>query len=223
MSDADKHKQHLYEQWIDGRLTEEQQREFMALCADDPELEARASLSLSIKGQAEQYREVPVPDWDPGAIFETNKDKKWWSWQGLPAMSFATSMLAIVMVIARVEINLQGNGLTISFGGNSQQQIEQLVNQRLEGFDLEQKNMLASFNQDFNNTQIQNNADLSRYLIQSSRTERREDFAELIKYVNQQRSDDQMFYAKQLNKLQDNILTHPENSAWDGKATDSKE
>ncbi|AGH43645.1 hypothetical protein [Paraglaciecola psychrophila] len=36
------------------------------------------------------------------------------------------------------------------------------------------------------------------------------EFAELIKYVNEQRSDDQLFYVYQLNKLQQDICAQPE-------------
>jgi hypothetical protein len=53
--------------------------------------------------------------------------------------------------------------------------------------------------------QLQTSTQLTEYLLTSNRQERREDFAELLKFVNQQRYDDQIFYARQLNDLQDEI------------------
>ena len=49
--------------------------------------------------------------------------------------------------------------------------------------------------------QMQMNTQLARHLLDSSRSERREDFADLIKHLNQQREDDQVFFARQLNNL----------------------
>ena len=39
----------------------------------------------------------------------------------------------------------------------------------------------------------------------SSREERKEDFAELLTFINDQRIDDQRFYAQQFSRLQDEI------------------
>jgi hypothetical protein len=58
--------------------------------------------------------------------------------------------------------------------------------------------------------QMDASTQLTQYLLGASRKERREDFAELIKYVNEQRGDDQLFYARQLNKLQKDIYAKPE-------------
>jgi len=218
---SEQQKQLLFELWLEDKLTPEQQQAFVQLCAQEPEWEQKANLAGEIQQQAASYHEHEVPKWDAAATFAADKKQPWWSWSGLPAMAFATSMLAIVMVVARVEIQLIDKGLSISFAGSSEQQLQQLVEQKLQNFQQQQQNLLVSYSQDLRDAQLQTNTELSRYLIDSSRSERREDFAELIKYVNQQRSDDQLFYARQINKLQQQVLDNPQQDPW--SAPDSVE
>lgn len=216
---SEQQKQLLFELWLEDKLTPTQQQAFAQLCADEPEWEQRANLASEVQQQAASYHMQEVPEWDAAATFSQQPQQRWWQWSGLPAMSFATSLLAIVMVIARVEIQMVNNGLTISFADSNQQKLQQMLDQQLQDFQQQQQNLLASYSQDLRNEQLRSNTELSRYLIDSSRTERREDFAELIKYVNQQRSDDQLFYARQINKLQNQVLDNPQQAPWSG--TDS--
>ena len=53
--------------------------------------------------------------------------------------------------------------------------------------------------------QRESSAQLTQYLLASGRQERREDFAEFVKFINQQRDDDQRFMARQLNHLKQEI------------------
>jgi dTDP-D-glucose 4,6-dehydratase len=69
---------------------------------------------------------------------------------------------------------------------------------------------LTNYTQTMQQQQMDTSTQLTQYLLGASRKERREDFAELIKYVNEQRGDDQLFYARQLNKLQQDIYANPD-------------
>jgi len=96
--------------------------------------------------------------------------------------------------------------MTLSFAGTAQQQkVEQLVEQKLQEYTQMQQVAFNQRTQQMQDQQMQLNTQLTSYLLTTSRTERREDFAELIKFVNQQRADDQVFYAKQFNRLQNDI------------------
>ena len=53
--------------------------------------------------------------------------------------------------------------------------------------------------------QQQTSAELTQYLLTSSREARKQDFAELLQFINDQRIDDQRFYARQFSKLQNEI------------------
>jgi hypothetical protein len=132
----------------------------------------------------------------------------------LPSLSFATSMLAIVMVLTGLQVRTDEGAMTISFAGKQaekqrSQEIEKLVNDKLAEFQTTQQLALTNYTQTMQQQQMDTSSQLTQYLLGASRKERREDFAELIKYVNEQRGDDQLFYVRQLNKLQQDIYAQP--------------
>ena len=211
----DDHKSQLLASWMEGTLTPQQREEFEQLCVEDPVFSQQVAAANSMLVMAENYEAEPVPDWDAEATFSAPQKPHWWQWQGLPALSFASSALAIVMVLTGVEVSVDEGSLTVSFAGkDNQQQVEQLVQAKLQAFQLEQQKALNTYAQSLQQQQLDASTQLTNYLLSSSRQERREDFAEFIKFINQQRSDDQQFYARQLNKLEREIYTGSGQTNW---------
>ncbi|MDF2176977.1 hypothetical protein P2G88_01750 [Aliiglaciecola sp. CAU 1673] len=207
-------KQMLFSLYLEGRLTSAQQAEFDALCEQDEALAARVATAGWVKTQAEQYQEQPVPSWDPARIMpRVSTGQRWWQWSGMAPLSMAMSVFALALILLRVEVLWQNDSLTISFAGKGRQmEIEQQVASQLADFKTQQESLLVQRVKDWREEQQQVNSQFATYLLSASRTERREDFAELIKYVNEQREDDQLFYARQLNQLQDEIQTSADGS-----------
>lgn len=195
--------------WLDGKLSEQQRQEFEQRCIEDEVFASQVEAANMVAMQAEQYQSETVPGWNRLATFETQQKSHWWQWQGLPSLSLATSLLAIVMVLSGMQVRVDEGALTISFADKSSQQIEQLVNARLAEFQQNQQLALVNYGQALQQQQLETSTQLTNYLLTSSRKERKEDFAELINFVNQQRGDDQLFYARQLNKLQQTIYDEP--------------
>jgi len=85
--------------------------------------------------------------------------------------------------------------------------------------------VLTAFTQSLQEQQLSTSTQLTNYLLASSRQERKEDFGELIKFINEQRSDDQVYFARQLNQLQQEIYDAPGTSSWsdDTRADDLDE
>jgi ribosomal protein L11 methylase PrmA len=107
------------------------------------------------------------------------------------------------MVLSGMQVKMEEGAMTISFAGKqSSAEIERLVNEKLESFEQKQQLALTHYRDAMQQQQLDTSTQLTQYLLTSSRQERREDFAELIKFINQQRSDDQLFYARQFNELQ---------------------
>jgi hypothetical protein len=124
-------------------------------------------------------------------------------------------MLAIVMVLTGLQVRTDDGAMTISFAGKyreqqSEQEIDKLVDVKLAEFQKTQQLALTNTIQTMQQQQMDASTQLTQYLLGASRKERREDFAELIKYVNEQRGDDQLFYVRQLNKLQQDIYAKPD-------------
>jgi hypothetical protein len=198
--------------WLDGKLSEQQRQEFEQRCIEDDAFASQVEAANMVAMQAEQYQSASVPDWNRSATFEAQQNAYWWQWQGLSSLSFASSMLAIVMVLSGMQVRVDDGALTVSFADKSSQQIEQLVNNKLAEFQQNQQLALVNYGQALQQQQLETSTQLTNYLLTSSRKERKEDFAELINFVNQQRGDDQLFYARQLNKLQQTIYDEPNNA-----------
>lgn len=213
--------------WLEGGLSDTQRIEFEVRCAEDSEFSAQVESANLVQMQAETYQQQDVPDWQRADTFDAEVyqhakfsnappvKRRWWQWQGLPAMSLGTSMLAIVMVLSGLQINSEEGAVTISFSqGYDSNKVEQLVNTKLQQYQQNQQLALNTFAQTLQRQQLDASTQLTQYLLTSSRQERKEDFAELIKFVNQQRGDDQLFYVRQLNKLQQDIYDTDKSLGW---------
>tara|TARA_R110002167_G_C12538661_1_gene639776 strand:- start:124 stop:786 length:663 start_codon:yes stop_codon:yes gene_type:complete len=201
----------LFGLWADQQLNEQQRSEFEQRCIEDQAFAKQVETYNMFSMHSELYHSDEVPSWDRASTFVMPEKSKWWQWQGLPTLSFATSMLAIVMVLTGLQVRTDEGAMTISFAGKqSEQEINRLVNDRLAEFQETQQLALTNYTQTMQQQQMDTSTQLTQYLLGASRKERREDFAELIKYVNEQRGDDQLFYARQLNKLQQDIYAKPD-------------
>jgi hypothetical protein len=205
----------LFGLWAEQQLNEQQRHEFEQLCLEDEVFAKQVDTFNMFSMQSEHYQSEEVPNWDRTSTFEMPDKVKWWQWQGLPTLSFATSIFAIVMVLTGLQVHTNEGAMTISFAGKyreqqSEQEIDRLVNDRLAEFQKNQQLTLINYTQTMQQQQMDTSTQLTQYLLGASRKERREDFAELIKYVNEQRGDDQLFYARQLNELQQEIYASPD-------------
>ena len=197
--------------WLEGTLTDSQREQFEALCSEDKEFAEQVQGANHMLMEAESYQPASVPEWDRESTFAAPEKSKWWQWQGMPAFSLGTSLVAIVMVMSGFQISVHDGAMTISFTSQpSQAQIQAMVDEKLDTFQQNQQLALANYAQSIQQQQLDASTQLTNYLLASSRQERREDFAELIKFINEQRSDDQMFFARQLNKLEKEIYADPQ-------------
>ena len=196
--------------WLDSQLNEQQRAVFEQRCVDDDAFAQQVATANMFNLHAQHYEQQAVPEWDRAATFTASEKPKWWQWQGLSGVSLAMSAAAIVMVLSGFQVKMDDGAVTISFAGkHSQHEIEQLVNDKLIAYQQSQQQVLNNFTQSIQQQQLDASSQLTQYLLASSRQERREDFAELIKFINEQRTDDQLFYARQINQLQQDIYTNP--------------
>ncbi|MBA6230759.1 MULTISPECIES: hypothetical protein [unclassified Colwellia] len=160
----------------------------------------RLKTAIAIEHQESLQAKQNVPEWDRAAAFESD-EVSWWQWGGLPAMSMAFSVFAVVLVLFKVEFVMNDNGMLLTFGdkqpsGYSQAEIETLVNakvdQKLQLFASEQQVVLANYAADIKVKQQDNNLQLASYLMGASRQERKEDIGDFIQYINDQRADDSL-------------------------------
>ncbi|WJG08629.1 hypothetical protein [Aliiglaciecola sp. LCG003] len=204
----------LFAAWMEDNLNPDQRQQFERLCSEDVEFNQRVQVASHGLLLAQDYQQQSVPNWQREESFDMPDKASWWQWQGLPAFSGALSMLAIILVVSGFEARFEQGALTISFS-QKQPDIEQIVEQRLVEFKQDQQQALANYALSLREQQLDASTQLTNYLLSSSRKERREDFGELIKFINEQRSDDQLFYARQLNQLEQEIYSSPTSLPWD--------
>lgn len=205
----------LFAKWTETELTPDEQTQFDSWCREDQAFADRIAVYGRINHIADNFEAQDVPEWDSGALFKVPAKTPWWQWSGLSVASFAMSFVAIMLVTFKFEVTVHGDAMTISFAGSQQeQQIQQLVDARLTQFKQAQSAHFNQQSEQLQQQQVQMNTQLANYLLSTSRTERREDFAELIKFVNEQRNDDQVFYARQLNRLQADFVAESGGQGW---------
>ena len=197
----------LLAKWLENNLNHAEREAFETLCTNDQAFADQVAAASHLNMMAEDFEEVAVPAWDAAATFVYADNKRWWQWSGLPAMSLASSALAIVMVLSGFQIRTGNGQLTIGFGSETpdKAEIAALVEEKMSSYQQTNQALFGKYVDAIAAQQKESSAQLTQYLLSSSRQERREDFAELVKFINQQRDDDQRFMARQINHLQQDI------------------
>lgn len=214
MSEIDAKKQVLFAKWAESELSPQEQQQFEVWCQEDTSFADRVALHGKMEFMAENYQQQDVPGWDPGGLFDAPEKSPWWQWRGLPVMSFAMSIFAVLLVTFKFEVTVNDGSMVISFAGSDKQKVEQLVNEKLLEYAQLQEAKFTEKSDFLQQQQLQMNTQLASYLLESSRSERREDFAELIKHVNEQRADDQSFYARQFNRIKNDLELSDASPEW---------
>ena len=202
--------EYLFGQWLDDALTEDERSVFEALCVSDSDFAARVATATQLNVAAEQFSAPPMPAWDKNATFIAPDKPKWWQWQGLPAVSMTMSAAAMVMVLSGFSVQVEDGRVTMGFGqsvssGPTEAEVAALVADRINDYQQANQAMFTQYVNALQQQQQESSTQLAQYLLKSSRQERREDFAELVQFINQQRDDDQRYYARQLTHLQREI------------------
>lgn len=191
MSDREKQ----FSDWLDGKSSNQESTQTDDVFDIEDEWQQRATTAQYVAHQASITPDNNVPHWDRGSAFTEDK-QSWWQWGGLPAMSMAFSILAIGLVLFKVELVIQPEGVLLSFAGNQavaeQNKVAQLVDLKLKEFAAEQQIVLANYATDFTTNQQDSNLQLASYLLGATRQERKEDMNDFVSYINDQRKDEKL-------------------------------
>lgn len=213
-------KSELLARWLEGVLSQQEQEQFEQLRKSDAEFAQRVSSCEQMNLLSESFQDYDVPDWDRESTISKNKKSKdeqpkddktpWWQWSGLPIVSMSCSAAAICMVLFNLQVQVKEGTVVIGFANSySDADIAALVDEKVKEVSAlsnqENAQILAQYQQQLQQQQQQFSTQLADYILTSNRTERKEDFAELIKFVNEQRNDDQVYYARQLSLLEENL------------------
>ncbi|WP_100656012.1 hypothetical protein [Alteromonas flava] len=199
-------KSELFAAWLDDRLSDQQRQAFERLCIEDEEFSSRVASANLLSNLSDNYVASSVPQWDKQSTFTNAQHTPWWQSPKLSLTSLACSAFAIVLTLSNVQVSVSEGTLSVGIADAlNDSELNALVEQRIQAYQASNQAMFAQYVDALNQQQQESSVKLAEYLLSSSRQERREDFAELVKFINEQRSDDQVFYARQLNNLQQEI------------------
>ncbi len=151
------------------------------------------------------WKEVPVPDWHRTRFAVSKPKAHGWSW--LNGLSLATSTLALLMVLFRVEIINGPTGFTVSFAGKgSQYQVSQLMEERFDELAERQVSYIDNRFEEFNLQQVADHKELVSTVLQYGRDERRQDLNLLMASWLQQRDDDRQKLNQRVDYILDNQI-----------------
>jgi hypothetical protein len=130
--------------------------------------------------KSSSWKELDVPAWDrKGSFVATPKTFHWLQYAG--ALS---SILILVLVLFRVELTTNDQGLHLSFGGQDKDAYSHELEAKLKDFELRnQTYMLAAFSE-MTAQQATSNQQLFGTVLESSRRERRKDLQTLMTVWN---------------------------------------
>lgn len=209
--------------WLDGELSDEQHALFMQRCAQDPEFAAIVEQANHFTDNTDAFATWTVPQWDRLSAIEGQENwfgrcKRQLLGGGTKIGLLSASISCCAVVIALFALTHQATSpvsteftQTISTQETKRLIAEQVAVQVKQEITLQQQNAQALFAQyadALHTQQLATSKQLTEYLLSASRQERKEDFAELVQFINEQRVNDQRFYAQQFNDLQDEIYAN---------------
>jgi hypothetical protein len=184
-------KEQVFADWLDGKSGDYHADE--SVLDEETLWQERKNTVNAIKHHVTMTSDEAVPAWDRASSFESDK-VAFWQWRGLPALSMAFSIFAVALVLFKVELIIQEQGVLLSFAGKNtqlqEQKLARLVDERLQSFAQEQQVVLANYAADIKVKQQDNNLQLASYIMAASRQERKEDIGDFIQYINAVRKDE---------------------------------
>ena len=211
-------KEALFSAYLDNSLDSEQEKQFNALCEADAEFAQAVENSARLNSASESFVAPAPPQWDKEqTFFKKDEPRSLSSWFSLPGCAMAMSACALLAVLTGAKLSYSDNGVALTFSNNGANTVDEMVEQRVtqevakalgeqrDFYQQANQTLFKEYAQALSAQQQQSSAELTKYLLASSREERKHDFAELIKFINEQRIDDQRFYARQFTRLQDEI------------------
>ncbi len=125
---TEKSSEKAFEKWLDRsdllESEQSQQVQSNSSSSEDAIWQERLRTAQALEHQVSLQPEQSVPHWDRGVAFESDRTP-WWQWGGLPAMSMAFSIFAIALVLFKVELVMQDDGVLLSFAGSTQANMNQ--------------------------------------------------------------------------------------------------
>ncbi len=189
----------LLPDYLDNRLSQrERQWVTEALATSDELRRALASLEDLHQARAE-WQDEEVPQWHRTAFAARGRKStdNWMNW-----LSMATSMVAILLVVFRIQVVSNTDGYQVSFGDSTEKvTFKRQADAYLDDWQAEQIAYIDHRLLEFENVQLQQNQQFITTALDFNREERRQDISQLTHYLVKQQANNQLLTKSQYQKL----------------------
>ncbi|MEE4245740.1 MAG: anti-sigma factor [Kangiellaceae bacterium] len=170
-----------------------------------PECKATYLAAAEAQQMERHWQEQPVPEWHRTRFAVAKPTRV--SWQWMNGLSLATSALAIMLVLFRVEFISTDTGLTVSFAGKgSKAEVTDLINQHMSQIALEQVKYIDNRFREQKLQMVSDNQQMVNTLLAHNRQERRQDMNTLMASWLKQRDQDQAKINQRVDYVVDNQI-----------------
>ncbi len=183
----------LFEQWLEGNVLNAAQLQQLE---NDPEYSALMSQAQVWQQHSNEYKTVPVPQWDRQSTMPQFASVSVFSMAGVWAVVASVmicSLIFLVMPKQQAPELLNQVAKQTQLLESQQKQIDQLQNIITAQNELQQQHMYQ----------------LAKEAIATGRVERQEDLNNLLTYFKTQRAQDQAYLRMQLNDLAEQVQEQP--------------
>ncbi|WP_144391700.1 zf-HC2 domain-containing protein [Pleionea sediminis] len=161
--------------------------------------------AVNMQQMDKTWHEQTPPNWHRTAFVARSRQSKHVNWMN--RLSLATSTLAIMLVLFRVEFISNDSGFSVSFGGKgSQSEIASIVEQKVSQLAEQQAEYIDTRFENQKLDRVSENQEMVKALLAHNRSERRQDMNVLMASWLQQRDSDQQKFNKRLDYVVDNQI-----------------
>jgi hypothetical protein len=190
--------QQIFEDWLDGHITEQQCRQQLQHA---PQWLARLDNATALRCDAGAPRFEAVPEFDSSAMFakqwqRPKPQRSWW-----PQLSLALSCAAMLISLSPAQLQVKDGSLTLSWH-NPQHEVNTAVTAALTAHQLQQQQWLIQqldYQQQNTSSQL---VLLKDYLQDELKRDQRSDMLQLVEYLNQQRQADWQYWQENYQPMQ---------------------
>ncbi len=199
--------QQIFDAWLAGKLTD---AECQHALGHEPQWRSRVEMAATLKQMASRPQYDPVPSIDTSQLFQQQWGRKKASFQWWPQLSVGMSALAVIISLSPLHMQSHDGGLTLRWGTNHEQHIQQQVTSLLAAYKTEQQQYLQQTLQLQQQQQSAQLVLLKDYLTENEQKARRTDMLELVEYLNQQRQSDWQYWQDNAQPRQASLQNSPD-------------
>lgn len=205
--------QQIFDAWLAGKLTDS---ECQTALQHDAVWMSRMQMALTIQQLAAAPQFDAVPEVDTTRMFQQQWGRKKAAFSWWPQLSVGMSAMALLISLSPLQLQSHDGGLTLRWGGNNEQHIQEQVTSLLASYKTEQQQYLQQTLQLQQQQQSAQLVLLKDYLTENEQKARRTDMLELVEYLNQQRQSDWQYWQDNAQPKQASLDYSPD---YRGKRT----